>query len=256
MRKVCHILSEGSSVIGAELRVLVIIPAYNEAGAISAVVSDVRRVLNTADVLVVDDGSQDATAQRAEEAGAIVLRLPCNLGIGGAVQCGYKFAVWQQYEVVGRVDGDGQHRPEDLATLIEKVASAEADIAIGSRYVEDLGYRGALARRTGVALFSGILTFLLRQRITDATSGLRAVTPEVAAFYAADLPTDFPEIEGTICAKRAGFSVREYPATMQHRQAGRSSITPIRSVYYVFKVLLAVAAAYLRPSNPRQREHD
>ena len=233
-------------------RVLVIIPAYNEAGAILSVVAEVRRVLDSADVLVIDDGSHDATAERAEEAGANVLRLPCNLGIGGAVQSGYKFAVRQGYDIVGRVDGDGQHRPEDLAALIEKVVNGEADIAIGSRYVEDLGYSGAWMRRAGVALFSGILTLLLRQRITDSTSGLRVVTRELATLYARDLPTDYPEIEGTICAKRAGFKVSEYPSTMLQRQAGRSSITPLRSVYYVVKVLLAVATAYLRPRHSRQ----
>ncbi len=185
-----------------------------------------------------------------------MLALPCNLGIGGAVQSGYKFAVRQGYDVVGRVDGDGQHRSEDLALLIEKVTAGEAELAIGSRYMDDRGYSGAFSRRLGVALFSGMLTFLLRQRITDATSGLRAVSRELAAHYAADSPTDYPEIEGTISAGRAGYRVGEYPATMLPRQAGQSSITPIRSVYYVAKVLLAVAASYVRPSISRKEEHD
>ena len=237
-------------------RVLIIIPAFNEEGAIAATVAEVRQALSAADVLVIDDGSEDDTAQRAEQAGAFVLRLPCNLGIGGAVQCGYRFAMWRGYAIVGRVDGDGQHRPEDLAVLIEHVAQGETDLAIGARYLEDLGYRGALARRAGVAMFSGILSSLLRQRITDATSGLRAVTREVAKLYAADLPADFPEIEGTVGAKRAGFTIAEYPAKMRQRRGGRSSITPVRSVYYVVKVLLAVVAAYLRPRSPRLREHD
>lgn len=235
-------------------RVLVIIPAYNEATAISLVVADVQRVLTDADVLVVDDGSRDATAQRAEEAGAAVLRLPCNLGIGGAVQSGYKFALRRGYDIVGRVDGDGQHRPEDLAMLVAHVTEGKADLAIGSRYLEDLGYRGAWTRRAGVVLFSGLLTCLLRQRITDATSGLRAISSDLAELYTVELPTDYPEIEGTIGAKRAGFRIGEYPATMQERQGGTSSITPLRSVYYVVKVLLAVAAAYLRPSNRRREE--
>jgi hypothetical protein len=243
-------------VSSTEPSIVVIIPAYNEAAAIGAVVEGVRRVLSNADVLVIDDGSQDATAQRAEQAGATVLRLPCNLGIGGAVQSGYKFAVWQGYDIVGRVDGDGQHRPEDLALLIREVQSGATDLAIGSRYLTDMGYRGAISRRAGVAMFSGLLTLLLRQRISDATSGLRAVTGELAAVYAQDMPTDYPEIEGIICAKRAGFAVCEYPATMQERQGGESSITPFWSVHYVVKVLLAVATVHLRPSHSRQGEHD
>jgi len=232
---------------------LVIIPAYNEAGSITDVIEHVHISVPQADVVVVDDGSTDATAQLAGQAGAMLLRLPVNLGIGGAVQTGYRFAVRQGYDWIARLDGDGQHDPAQIAALTEPIRAGRADVVIGSRYLTVGGFRASRTRRAGISLFAAIVSTLTHCTFTDVTSGFQAANGEAAAFLAEHCPSDYPEIEGLVLLCRAGFRVVEVPVTMQARTAGRSSIRPWHVLYYVVKVLLAILVAFLRQT-PRRAE--
>jgi len=232
--------------VQTEVKTLIIIPAYNEAKNIAQVIATTRTSAPLADILVVNDGSADDTAAIARSAGATVISLPYNLGIGGAVQTGYIFANEMGYDVVARLDGDGQHDPAQLTGLIQPVASGEADVVIGSRYVSGQGYQASLSRAIGIKLFATLVSLITGQRFTDTTSGFQAANREAVAFLAEHLPTDYPEIEGLVLLGRAGFRVREVPVTMRPRQAGESSITPFRAAYYVLKVLLAILIGLLR----------
>ncbi|MDO9069296.1 MAG: glycosyltransferase family 2 protein [Deltaproteobacteria bacterium] len=226
--------------------IVIIIPAHNEQDCIGAVIASLKGHNYFADILVINDGSVDATSEVARRAGAFVIDLPYNLGVGGAVQTGYLFAVEMGYAIVARMDGDGQHDPAQLAGLIQLVTSGEADVAIGSRYVSGPGYQASRYRVLGIKLFATLVSLITGQRFTDTTSGFQASNREATAFLAKHLPADYPEIEGLVLLCKAGFRVREVPVTMRPRQAGESSITPWRAVYYVFKVLLGILIGLLR----------
>jgi glycosyltransferase involved in cell wall biosynthesis len=219
---------------------LAIVPALNEAGSIVEVVSEIRDFDPEMDVLVVDDGSTDETAAVAAEAGARVIRLPVNLGIGGAVQAGYLYAYEHGFDIAVQVDGDGQHDASELARLLEPVRAGRADLAIGTRFAGPRSYRAPLARRIGIALFATLVSLRVRQRLTDTTSGFRAVNRRGIKLFAADYPHDYPEVESVVTAARGQLRVCEGPVAMRHRATGRSSITTLRSFYYVAKVLLAL----------------
>lgn len=227
-------------------RVLIIVPAYNEADSIASVVTQARQALPNADMLVVDDGSSDATASVAARAGATVLSLPFNLGIGGAVQTGYRFAINQSYRWVARIDGDGQHDPSQLEGLLQRVMTGAADVVIGSRYLTPNGYRASLARYWGARLFASIVSLITRRSLTDVTSGFMVANRHVAAFLAENAPGDYPEIESLVLLCRAGYRVQEAAVTMQERLGGKSSIGLVDSIYYVVKVLLAILIGLLR----------
>jgi glycosyltransferase involved in cell wall biosynthesis len=228
-------------------RLLIIVPAYNEEGSVGTVIHQIKRDLELqGDILVIDDGSTDDTAVVARKAGALVVSHPFNLGIGGAVQTGYIFADKMGYDLVARMDGDGQHDAEQLSGLIEMVISGEVDIAIGSRYLGKGGFRSSVSRAVGIKIFALLVSLIARQPFTDTTSGFQAMNREAACFLARHLPTDYPEIEGLILLRRAGFRVLEASVTMRPRQGGQSSITSLMSIYYVFKVLLAVFIEILR----------
>ena len=171
-------------------RVLVIIPAYNEAENIGAVLDRLRESVPWADVAVVDDGSADDTAAVAGGKGAVVLRLPHNLGIGGAVQTGYKFADEAGYDIAIQLDADGQHDPTELARLIEPIEQGEADYTVGTRYLEDRGYDGSSSRRFGARLLAAAISMFTHQKITDPTSGFRAVTAPLIRMFAQRYATD------------------------------------------------------------------
>ena len=221
-------------------RCLAIVPAYNEADSIAEVVSEIRDFDQDIEVVVIDDGSSDATAAIAEAAGARVLRLPLNVGIGGAVQAGYLYAFERGFDVAVQVDGDGQHDAAELGRLLEPILTHRADLAIGTRFAAPGGYRAPLGRRIGIGLFAALVSLRVRQRMTDTTSGFRAVNRRGIRLFAADYPHDYPEVEAVVAAARGDLRVCEVPVAMRQRATGRSSITTFRSFYYVVKVLLAL----------------
>jgi glycosyltransferase involved in cell wall biosynthesis len=221
-------------------RCLAIVPAFNEAASIGEVVAEIRDFDREIEVLVVDDGSTDATAAIAEAAGARVLRLPLNLGIGGAVQAGYLYAFDHGFDLAVQIDGDGQHDARELERLLEPILARRADMAIGTRFAGLRTYRAPLARRIGIGLFAVLVSLRVRQRMTDTTSGFRAVNRRGIRLFAADYPHDYPEVESVVTAARGDLRVCEVPVAMRHRVGGQSSITTLRSFYYVVKVLLAL----------------
>jgi glycosyltransferase involved in cell wall biosynthesis len=227
-------------------RRLAIVPAYNEERTVRAVVESVRREAPGFDVVVVDDGSTDCTAQLAEAAGAKVLRHPFNLGIGGAVQSGYRHAFDEGYELAVQVDGDGQHDPGEIHSLMRSMGSEEVDMVYGSRFLADSGYRAPAARRFGIRLFSLVLSRVVRQPVTDPTSGFRLCNRRAIELFARDYPHDYPEVEAILMVHAHRLRMREVPVHMHKRQGGRSSITSVESAYYMIKVMLAIFVGLFR----------
>jgi glycosyltransferase involved in cell wall biosynthesis len=207
-------------------------------------------------VCVIDDGSQDATMQVARAAGARVVRLPFNLGIGAAVQTGMQFARREGFAVAIQVDGDGQHLACEIDKLVAPLAETGVDIVVGSRFRERSTYDSPLPRRVGIWVFSVLLTRICHVRLTDATSGFRAYNRRAIDLFADSYPHDYPEVESLVIAARAGLTITEVPVEMAQRQAGTSSITPLRSIYYMAKVVLAIAMQLLRARERPHREGD
>jgi len=233
--------------VSAELtRRVAIVPAYNEERNIGRVVSELRAFDGGLDVVVVSDGSTDGTAAAAEAAGARVLRLPFNLGIGGAVQTGFKYAWEHGYDLAVRCDGDGQHVPAELPKVIAPVVGGEADIAVGSRFAGGDGYRSSATRRVGIRLLATVVSAIARQRVTDTTSGFQALNRRALELFAADYPHDYPEVEGMVMTIKHRLRLVEVPVEMREREHGRSSITTLRSVYYMAKVLVALFVGLFR----------
>lgn len=227
-------------------RVLILIPAYNEAGSIGQVIDEIQGYMPTVDLLIISDGSTDETAAIARERGAMVVELPQNLGIGGAMQTGYRYAARHGYQVAVQVDGDGQHDVRELPPLLAAVMAGDVDLAVGSRYVADSGYRGAILRRLGSWLLAHWVRLMTGQMIHDPTSGFRAAGARVIELFAREYPVDYPEVETLVLLQRRGFRLREWPVKMRSRSAGQSSITPWKSVEYMIKVGLAVWIQRLR----------
>ena len=215
---------------------------------VGRVVRDILRQAPGFDVLVVDDGSTDASAENAESEGAIVIRHPYNLGIGGAVQSGYKYALRHDYDVAVQVDGDGQHKPEYLPEMVEalQTGSEKADMVYGSRFLGDPGYKVPLARRAGNLIFSIVLTTLTRQRITDPTSGFRMTNRRGIELFARDYPHDYPEVEALLMLHAHHLRIHEVHVRMNARGFGQSSIDYPRSAYYMVKVMLALFVGLFR----------
>ena len=232
----------------AELRRIAIVPARNEAAAIGGVLDELRDFDPALDVVVVDDGSNDRTAALAASHGAAVVRLPFNLGIGGAVQTGFKYALEHGYDVAVRLDGDGQHVPAELPKLLAPVERGEADIVVGSRFLEggDGEYRPPIARRAGIRFFARIVSLLVKQRVTDTTSGFQALNRRGIALFAADYPHDYPEVEATVMVVKNRLRLVEVPTAMREREHGTSHINALRSIYYVLKVTLALFVGMFR----------
>jgi glycosyltransferase involved in cell wall biosynthesis len=230
----------------ASVRRIAIVPAYNEAGNVGRVVDELRAFDAGLDVVVVSDGSVDRTAEVATEHGAHVVRLPFNLGIGGAVQTGFKYAWEHGYELAVRCDGDGQHDPAELPKVLEPVLAGTADIVVGSRFVGDRSYRSSAARRVGIRLLATIVSAIARQRVTDTTSGFQALNRKALALFAADYPHDYPEVEGMVMTIKHKLRLQEVPVRMREREHGQSSITALRSIYYMAKVLLALFVGLFR----------
>jgi glycosyltransferase involved in cell wall biosynthesis len=229
-----------------ELKRIAIVPALNEEATVGRVIDEIRAFDPGFDVVVVDDGSVDRTAGIAADRGAHVLRLPFNLGIGGAVQTGYRFAFEHGYDVAVQVDGDGQHDPSQLPAILAPVLAGEADLAVGSRFTGTGPYRSSFARRVGIQIFARIVSGIVGQRVTDTTSGFRAVNRKGIALFAADYPHDYPEVEATVMCVKHKLRLTEVPVAMRERGGGSSSITALRSIYYMTKVLLALFVGLFR----------
>jgi glycosyltransferase involved in cell wall biosynthesis len=199
------------------------------------------------DVLVIDDGSEDGTAASAAAAGAAVVRLPFNLGIGGAVQTGFKYALEHGYDTAIRLDGDGQHDPQEIPRLLVPLARGEADVIVGSRFADGGGdYRPPFARRAGIRWFARLVSLLTGQKLTDTTSGFQAVNARAIRLFAADYPHDYPEVEAAVMVVRHKLRIMEVPVRMRGRETGASSITALRSFYYAIKVTLALLVGIFR----------
>lgn len=227
------------------MKVLVIIPAYNEAAAIATTVGDIRR--NCAhDIAVIDDGSADETARHAAAAGAEVLRHPCNLGIGAAVQTGYLYALQRGYDMVIRQDGDGQHDPSYIPTFVEILRRGEGDVVIGSRFLAREGFQSTIVRRVGIAILS-VISALIGTRTTDPTSGYWGINRRALDILAHSFPDDYPETEAMLIAAAAGCRIVEVPVIMRERRTGRSSIGALYSGFYMVKVILALLILHVRP---------
>jgi len=222
------------------MNLLIIIPAYNEEASLPGVIEDLRQHAPSAHVLVVNDGSRDATARVARELGVAVLDLPFNLGIGGAVQAGYCYAERKGYDVAIQFDGDGQHRACEIPKLLEPIAAGRADLVIGSRFLSPVGYKSPIFRKLGIGIFSFVLSRILENTVTDSTSGFRAANRPVIQFFARTYPDDYPEVESLVLLHKMDLRMEEVSVGMCERTGGTSSITPIRSVYYMTKVLLAI----------------
>ncbi len=230
----------------SRLRRIAIVPALNEEQSVGRVIQEIRAFDPGFEVLVVDDGSVDRTAQVAVAHGAHVLRLPFNLGIGGAMQTGFRYAWERGFDVAVQLDGDGQHDPSQLPAILAPVLDDEADLVVGSRFAGDTSYQAGLFRRLGIRLFARTITLIVGQRVTDTTSGFRAVGRRGIVLFARDYPHDYPEVEATVLAYRHRLRLLEVPVAMRKRSAGRSSLNASRSVYYMVKVLLAIFVGLFR----------
>ncbi len=228
---------------------LAIVPAHNEAGSVAPTVAEIRRWAPDFDILVVDDGSTDATGAHARAAGATVLVLPFNLGIGGAMQAGYLYAREHGYEVAVQVDGDGQHDPRFIKDLLVRLESDPSlNMVTGSRFLEQQGdgYRSSTARRVGIRVFSHVVSLITRRRVTDPTSGFRMTDRRGITLFARDYPHDYPEIEAILLMHSHRLESCEIPVVMRPRTSGSSAISSSQSVYYMVKVLLAVFVGLFR----------
>jgi glycosyltransferase involved in cell wall biosynthesis len=240
-------MTESPTTRGAAFpRTLVVIPALNEAASLPDTLDRLRAAAPDSDVLVVDDGSRDGTGDAARSRGVPVVRHAFNLGVGAALQTGFRYAVERGYDIAVQFDADGQHDPGDLAALVAPVAEGRCDVAIGSRYVTATGYRAPMARRAGMLLFAGLVRLAVGRRISDTTSGFRAYGRRVMEVCQYDFPRDFPDAPLLIMLARRGFRLLEVPARMHERKAGKSFYTLGKKLYYPYKNLLASLMAWLQ----------
>ncbi|HEX2944630.1 MAG TPA: glycosyltransferase family 2 protein [Clostridia bacterium] len=226
------------------MKVLIIIPAYNEEKNLSGLLDRLEKDCPQHDVIVINDSSEDGTLRLCRERGVHVIDLPVNLGIGGAVQAGYMYAHYKDYDAAVQVDGDGQHNPEYISVLLDELEKG-ADLCIGSRFLSDTegGFRSTGVRRFAIRYFSRLINMFTGLRVTDPTSGFRACDRKAIRLFAADYPRDYPEPESIVNAIRNKLNVKEVPVVMNERKQGKSSITSMKSVYYMVKVSLAVILA-------------
>lgn len=228
------------------MKSIVIIPAYNEEKSIEKTVADIRKNAPEFDYVIVNDCSGDNTLKICTEKGMHVLNLPINLGIGGAVQTGYLYAYKNGYDFAVQFDGDGQHDAKYLHEMRDYMVEHKLNMLIGSRFIEKEGFQSSGIRRFGIRYFSALIRLLTKAKITDPTSGMRMVNREVIGIYADSYPKDYPEPESVVAILNMGKTVGEYPVVMRERTEGVSSISPLRSVYYMIKVTLAILVEMLR----------
>ena len=228
------------------MKKLIIIPAFNEESNIEKTVTALQKNAQGFDYVIINDCSGDNTRQICEENGYNIVNLPINLGIGGAVQTGYKYALEHGYDVAVQVDGDGQHDPEFLSTMAEHLMDNGLDMVIGSRFIEKEGFQSSALRRIGIIFFSKLIKILTGTLITDPTSGLRMIGRNAMALFAVDYPRDYPEPESVVAVIQRGMKVEEIPVVMKEREGGVSSISLKKSVYYMIKVTLAIMIERIR----------
>jgi glycosyltransferase involved in cell wall biosynthesis len=234
-------------------RILVIIPCYNEAASLPAVIKDLNEIRNRYEcsVLVVNDCSKDSTADIARKLPVILLDLPVNLGIGGAMQSGYLYAQRHGFDMAIQLDGDGQHLPSEIPKLVDQQLSTGANLVIGSRFLGLRSFRSSFLRRTGIYYFHLLNKLLIGKSVYDCTSGFRLMDKEAIALAAALYPDEYPEPESLILFSRYGMKIEEIPVIMRERQGGQSSIGSFSSFYYMVKVSIAMIFSYIRYSKKR-----
>jgi len=243
---------QGDPVVG--LRRIALVPAHNEEATVASVVAEIKGFDPDFDVLVIDDGSTDRTAETAEDAGAHVVRLPYNLGIGGAVQTGIQYARDRDFDLAVQVDGDAQHPPKEIPKLLAPIIDGSADLVIGSRFLGTGDYEPPVSRLVGIKLLARLVSLIVRQRVTDTTSGFRAMNRRAIQLFAADYPHDYPEVEATVLVFRHRLRMIEVPVQMRMRTSGSSSIRFHRSAYYMLKVVLALFVGLFRRYPTPQEE--
>jgi glycosyltransferase involved in cell wall biosynthesis len=228
-------------------RVLVVVPAYNEEESLGPTLRCIRRELPAARLVVISDCSTDRSADVARAEGAAVVELPCNLGYGGAVQTGFKYALANSFDFVVQMDADGQHDPRSAVALLDHVTRDEVDVAIGSRFLGQHNYHIPMSRRLGMAVFGWLVTFVTGRHFSDPTSGFQAMNRAVLRFFARDnYPSDFPDADTIILLVLAGFRVKEVPVLMRARTAGKSMHSNLKALYYVPKMILSILMVLLR----------
>lgn len=221
------------------MKKLVIIPVYNEEKNIAHVLSGIKKTCPDVDILVIDDGSTDDSYRVSVEGGAEVIRLPANLGIGGARQTGFRYALYNNYDVVIQIDGDGQHDPRYVEEMVSELQGG-VNLCIGSRFITYEGFQSSFVRRIGISVIYNIIRFILGRRITDPTSGYRACDRKAIELFAREYPQDYPEPESLVTASKNKLVIKEIPVTMKERQSGSSTISGSDSVYYMIKITLAL----------------
>jgi len=233
--------------MGKKTGILIIIPALNEAGRIERVLSSVKNTAAEADILVINDGSTDKTAEIAENMGVAVVNLPFNVGVGAALQTGYKYAALHGYNYLIQLDADGQHKPEYLPQFISFLINEDADLLIGSRFVNNTNTRTPFSRRAGILLFAKITSRLIHYRLTDPTSGYRGMKKKLIQFCATEnFSFDYPDANFLLTLHRAGFKVREIPVEMETRSGGISQHSGLKPVAYMIKMFLSIFVILLR----------
>jgi glycosyltransferase involved in cell wall biosynthesis len=228
-------------------KIVVLIPAFNEAGKIAEVVRRIRDVVPDYPILVVNDGSRDATADEARTAGALVVSHPFNMGYGAAIQTGYKYAWANGYDFLVQIDGDGQHDPAYIPALLAPIMAGETDVSVGSRFLNVDSYRPSFCRQLGITFFRILVSLLMGQRITDPTSGYQAFNRTVIRFFTSEyFPCDYPDADVLLTLHLACFKVGEVPVRMYANQEGKSMHNGLKPLYYVFKMCLAILVTMLR----------
>jgi hypothetical protein len=222
------------------VKILVIVPAYNEEGSIKGVIEDLRENFPQGDILVVNDGSGDRTSERVKALGVNIIDLPYNLGIGGAVQTGFLYALTEGYDAALQLDGDGQHHADQIEKILKPFLSDSADLVVGSRFLSEGGFTSSVQRRIGSKILSFVVSSIVGSRITDTTSGFRVYGRKTLELFSSVYPEDYPEVEAFILAHKKGLKIVEVPSEIGPRTGGKSSITFSQAAYYMVKVMLAI----------------
>jgi glycosyltransferase involved in cell wall biosynthesis len=228
------------------MKTLVIIPAFNEEETLRGVILGIRSFLSQADILVVNDGSTDSTGDIAREEGVLVLEHPYNMGIGATMQTGFLYALNNGYNIAVQIDGDGQHDARFITSLIKPILDGQANLVIGTRYLSDGGFKSTFLRKLGIRFFTTIIWIFTGKKITDPTSGFRAMDRKGIELFSKEYPSDYPEVEALISAYKKGLHFQEIPVTMRNRQGGASSIGILSALYYMVKVTLSILIGSFR----------